>query len=99
MLQSLRTAHILRAKRRDSMLSRIERTTRVEFDEWKWKVSYALPLHGKDYWTTKMEKLAEEEQKKSQEQLGRKKSLKRFSWKRKSTKSKRLPATSGAADG
>lgn len=88
-------------KRRDSMLSRIERTTKVEFDEWKWKVSYALPLHGKDYWTTKMEKLAEEEQKKSQEHLGRKKSLKRFSWKRKSTKSKRVPAApaGGAVDG
>ncbi|KAI6798108.1 hypothetical protein KC363_g665 [Hortaea werneckii] len=39
-----------------------------------------------------MEKLAEEEQKKSQEHLGPKKSLKRFSWKRKSTK----PAGIGA---
>ncbi|TKA31792.1 hypothetical protein B0A50_01871 [Salinomyces thailandicus] len=73
------------------MLSRIERTTRVDFDEWRWKVSYAKPLHGKDYWTNKMEKLAEEEQRKAQEQLGRQKSIKKFSWKRKGGREARSP--------
>lgn len=78
------------------MLARIERTTRVEFDEWKWKVSYALPLHGKDYWTERMEKMEEEarereaqmRKEKEKEIVSRKKSLKRFSWKRKSTRAK-----------
>ncbi|KAK5126928.1 hypothetical protein LTR85_008286 [Meristemomyces frigidus] len=71
--------------RRDSMLGRIERTTRVDYDEWKWKVSYALPLHGKDYWTTKMEKLeAAEREKETASVVSRRKSIKRFSWKRKS---------------
>lgn len=45
------------------MLGRIERTQRVEYDDWRWKVSYALPLHGKDYWTAKMEKMEAEKEK------------------------------------
>lgn len=72
------------AKRRDSMLRRIDWCQQVEFDEYKWKVSYAMPAHGgKDYWTKKMEEKAAEEDKKERESR-KVKDKKRFSWKRKS---------------
>jgi len=70
--------------RRDSMLGRIERAQKVEYDEWRWKVSYALPLRGKDYWTKKME----DKEKAEREFQSDVKKRKRFSWKRKSVKNK-----------
>ncbi|KAK0256447.1 hypothetical protein LTR91_022775 [Friedmanniomyces endolithicus] len=73
-------------RRRDSMLGRIEQCQHVEFDEYKWKVSYAMPMHGKDYWTKKMEdRLAAEEA--EGKELARKK-RRRLSWKRRSGRSK-----------
>ncbi|KAF2766238.1 hypothetical protein EJ03DRAFT_377167 [Teratosphaeria nubilosa] len=74
--------------RRHSMLTRIERNQLVEFDEWKWKVSYALPIHGKDYWTTKMENLRMEQEKTSLASARREKRRSRMSvnWKRLSRK-------------
>ena len=78
------------------MLGRIERTTKVEYDDWRWKVSYALPLHGKDYWTTKMEKIEAEKDRESVKQMESMKqrkgsNVKRFSWKRKSVKIREKP--------
>jgi len=33
----------------------------VKFDEWRWKVSYGMPTHGKDYWGRKADEREEEE--------------------------------------
>ena len=33
-------------RRRDSMLDRLERCQHVEYDEYKWKVSYAMPAQN-----------------------------------------------------
>lgn len=75
------------------MLDRLERCQHVEYDEYKWKVSYAMPAHGKDYWTKKMEekKAAEEvaakaEQKSIKEKEHGHKRRKRFSLRRRSTR-------------
>ncbi|KAK4895560.1 hypothetical protein LTR27_006343 [Elasticomyces elasticus] len=67
--------------RRDSMLSRIEQRQQVTFDEYKWKVSYAMPEHGKDFWTKKMEDRLAAEEAESKELA--KKKRRRMSWKRK----------------
>ena len=70
--------------RRDSMLERVERCQQLEFEEYKWRVSYAMPAHGKDYWTKKMEEKRAKEEAEAREE-GRN-SKKRFSWRRKSKK-------------
>jgi len=41
--------------RRETLLSSVEQTQEVRFDEWKWKVSYGMPAHGKAQWTKKAE--------------------------------------------
>ena len=66
-------------------MSRIEATQVVKFDEWRWKVSYGMPAHGKDFWGRR----ADEREKKEleQEREGKRKSTKAFgSLKRKSTR-------------
>jgi len=58
----------------------------VRFDEWRWKVSYGLPPHGKDYWTKKMEdKEAEASVVRKMEH--KRPSMKRFSWRKCKNKS------------
>ena len=66
------------------MLERVERCQQLEFEEYKWRVSYAMPAHGKDYWTKKMEEKRAKEEAEAREE-GRN-SKKRFSWRRKSKK-------------
>ena len=66
------------------MLAYIERSQEVRFDEWRWKVSYGLPAHGKDYWTKKME---DKEAALAKEAKESKRSSSRFSWRRSKNKS------------
>lgn len=59
--------------RRDSLLGGLEASLTVSFDQWRWKVSYGMPAHGKDYWGRKAEEREREErERRSQE--------KRASW-------------------
>ena len=74
-------------RQRDTLISNIEAAQVVKFDEWKWKVSYGMPAHGKDYWTKKDEQREEEKMKRRREEEqnnGRRSN--RFSLKRKSTR-------------
>ncbi|EMC93421.1 hypothetical protein BAUCODRAFT_76313 [Baudoinia panamericana UAMH 10762] len=75
-------------QRRDAILGRVEQCQVVTYDEYKWKVSYAMPAHGKDFWTRKMEEkeAKETEERKQQKDMEKRK---RFSWKRASKKSVR----------
>lgn len=50
----------------------------VKFDEWRWKVSYGMPVHGKDFWGKK----ADEREKREEGSVKGKR--KRFSWRRRS---------------
>jgi hypothetical protein len=74
--------------RRDTLMGRIEQNQVVTFDDWRWKVSYELPLHGKDYWTAKMEKMEKEkveEAAKASQTTSKRKSVRggvRVSWRR-----------------
>lgn len=82
---------------RDTLMSRIEATQTVKFDEWRWKVSYGMPAHGKDFWGRRADEREQREaqQEKEMKQEGRK--SKAFSLKRKSTrksaKSPKMPGT------
>lgn len=80
---------------RDALMSRIETTQVVKFDEWRWKVSYGMPAHGKDFWGRR----ADEREKREKEMEGRegKRKSKPFgSLKRKSTrKSVKVPSSPG----
>lgn len=64
--------------RRVKLLSRIEVSQTIQYDEWRWKVSYGMPAHGKDFWSRK----AEERAKLEKETGKRKRKSLRFSWKR-----------------
>lgn len=68
---------------RDALMSHLEAAQVVKFDEWKWKVSYGMPAHGKDFWTRKAEQREEE---KRQEEMQSSRRSNRFSRKRKSTR-------------
>ncbi|KAK5117626.1 hypothetical protein LTR62_005049 [Meristemomyces frigidus] len=59
------------------MLGRIEECQQVTFDEYRWRVSYAMPDHGKDFWTRRMEDKAKEEEQSKEDTLKQKR--KRFS--------------------
>lgn len=67
------------------LLHRIEVDQTIKFDDWRWKVSYGMPAHGKDFWGRKAEERArlEKETGKTKRKSGR------FSWKR-SRKEKKL---------
>ena len=57
------------------MLEQVEITQVIQYDEWRWKVSYGMPAHGKDFWGKK----AEEREKKEGSVKSRRK---RFSFRR-----------------
>lgn len=76
--------------RRETLLGEIEKSQVIQFDEAKWKVSYAS-TGGTDYWTKKAEE-REEQGRKLMESPSRRKSLKRFSWRR--SKRKKTPGDS-----
>lgn len=73
-------------EKRTVMLTRIEESQKIKFDEWRWKVSYGMPAHGKDFWGRK----ADERARLEKETGKRKRKSLRFSWKR-SKKEKKLP--------
>ena len=64
--------------RRVKLLSRVEVRQVIKYDEWRWKVSYGMPAHGKDFWGKK----ADEREKLEKETGKKKKTSGRFSWKR-----------------
>lgn len=73
---------------REALMSRIEAAQTVKFDEWRWKVSYGMPAHGKDFWGRRAEEreVREKQQEKEAREEGRR--SKTFGLKRKkSTKS------------
>jgi hypothetical protein len=69
---------------RDTLMSRIETTQVVKFDEWRWKVSYGMPAHGKDFWGRRADEREKREQELERE--GKRKST------RKSVKAPSSPA-------
>lgn len=64
-------------------MSRIEATQTVKFDEWRWKVSYGMPAHGKDFWGRRAD---EREQRELEREREGKRKSKAFSLRRKSTR-------------
>lgn len=78
---------------RDALMSRIEATQTVKFDEWRWKVSYGMPAHGKDFWGRRAD---EREQRELEREREEKRKSKAFHLKRRSTRnSVKTPCTSG----
>ena len=72
-------------------MSRIETTQVVKFDEWRWKVSYGMPAHGKDFWGRRAD---EREQREHEREREEKRKSKAFGLKRRSTrKSVKTPST------
>jgi hypothetical protein len=63
-------------------MSRLEQN-KVVYEDWRWKVSYGMPAHGKDFWGTK----AEERERLEKETGKRTRRSGIFSW-RKSRKTK-----------
>ena len=59
-------------------MDRIEISQAVKYDEWRWKVSYGMPAHGKDFWGRKADERAELEAKTGK----RTRKALRFSWRR-----------------
>lgn len=43
------------ADNRTVLLDRIDVSEVIKYDEWRWKVSYGMPKHGKDFWGRKVE--------------------------------------------
>lgn len=65
--------------RRVRLLAQVEVAQVVKFDEWRWKVSYGMPAHGKDFWGRKAEE-REEREEREREGLGREGSKRRKRW-------------------
>ena len=40
--------------RREALLGKLEQN-QVMYEDWRWKVSYGMPAHGKDFWGDKAE--------------------------------------------
>jgi hypothetical protein len=84
-------------QQRDTLMSRIEAVQTVKFDEWRWKVSYGMPAHGKDFWGRRADEREQREQQQEKEVREEKRKSKPFSLKRKSTrkfnKGPRTPTT------
>ena len=57
---------------------------KVQYDEWRWKVSYGMPAYGKDYWGRKAEEREklEKEGGKDGSREGDLRMRKRFSWRK-----------------
>jgi hypothetical protein len=90
---------------REALMSQIVAVQTIRFDEGKWRVSYGMPAHGKDFWGRRADEREQRERKIKEE--ARKSLVKRsFSLKRKSTmrssvkspRSPRLPDTVGIDD-
>lgn len=79
---------------REALMSQIEAVQEVRFDAWKWKVSYSLPAHGKDFWSRRADEREQKEREIREE--ARKSTIRTLGLKRrstrKSTKSPRSPA-------
>lgn len=81
--------------RREILLGEIEKSQVIQFDQAKWRVSYAS-TGGTDYWTKKAEEREDRERKMSSSlSPSRSKSLKRFSKRR--SKRKKTPGDSTPA--
>jgi len=48
-------------------MSQIEAVQEVRFDAWKWKVSYSLPAHGKDFWSRRADEREQRERENREE--------------------------------
>ena len=83
-------------------MSRIEAVQAIKFDEGKWRVSYGMPAHGKDFWSRRADE--REQREREVKEVARRSTIKKsFSLKRKSTRksglqSPRLPDVVGADD-
>lgn len=69
---------------RETLLDQIKASQTIHYDDWRWKVSYGLPAHGKDFWGRK----AEERERLERETGKTKRKSLPFRWKR-TRKSKR----------
>lgn len=59
-------------------MNRMEVSQFIKFDEWRWKVSYGMPVHGLDIWS----KRAQERENAAKEAAKRERRGARFSWRR-----------------
>jgi hypothetical protein len=92
-------------EQREALMRGIEAIQTIKFDEGKWRVSYGMPAHGKDFWGRRADE-REQRERKTKEEARRStiKSLKRTLSTRKSVKSPltphspRLPSIIGADD-
>jgi hypothetical protein len=80
-------------QQRDVLMSRIEATQTVKFDEWRWKVSYGMPTHGKDFWGKRADERVQREEEEREGKRSTKFGLKRRSIRR-SGNGNRWPALS-----
>ena len=62
-------------------MSRLEQN-KVVYEDWRWKVSYGMPEHGKDFWGKK----AEERERLEKETGKRTRRSGIFSWRKSRTK-------------
>jgi hypothetical protein len=89
-------------KEREVLMSRIEAVQAIKFDEGKWRVSYGMPAHGKDFWGRRADE--REQREREVKEVARRSTIKKsFSLKRRSTRrdeplSPRLPDVVGADD-
>lgn len=70
-------------QRRRALLGKLEQN-QVVYEDWRWKVSYGMPAHGKDFWGKK----AEERERLEKETGKRKRKSLMFSWRRSKNKGK-----------
>ncbi|OQO06274.1 hypothetical protein B0A48_08862 [Cryoendolithus antarcticus] len=88
------------ARRRTQLMAGLEQQQTVKYDEWKWKVSYGMPSHGKDYWGRKADEREEEaksmrEKEKGEQSRGGGRKSGRFSLKRMSSRKSAKTVASG----
>ena len=85
-------------------MSHIQAVQTIKFDEGKWRVSYGMPVHGKDFWGRRADE-SEQRERKTKEEARKSLVKMSFSLKRNSTvrsvkspRSPRLPDTVGIDD-
>jgi hypothetical protein len=89
-------------EQREALMSRIEAVQAIIFDEGKWRVSYGMSAHGKDFWGRRADE--REQREREVKEVARRSTIKKsFSLKRRSTRrdeplSPRLPDVVGADD-
>lgn len=63
-------------RRRNALQERLKQN-KVVYEDWRWKVSYGMPAHGKDFWGRKAE-----ERERLEKETGKRSKRSVISWRR-----------------